>query len=101
PRTIRLPTLTLLVALPIYDDARLSHHALGFGLPVSVHGARVAGTAVALLLVTDAAAAARLGVPVLGRVVVDVALLLSVGAGVGRSEEHTSELQSRFDLVCR
>src|SRR5438067_9677333 len=23
------------------------------------------------------------------------------GAGGGRSEEHTSELQSRFDLVCR
>src|SRR5207249_8727361 len=23
------------------------------------------------------------------------------GRGVGRSEEHTSELQSRFDLVCR
>src|SRR5438067_7255411 len=22
-------------------------------------------------------------------------------AGLGRSEEHTSELQSRFDLVCR
>src|SRR5699024_4364495 len=25
----------------------------------------------------------------------------SVGPGQGRSEEHTSELQSRFDLVCR
>src|SRR5207249_10185701 len=24
-----------------------------------------------------------------------------VGGGEGRSEEHTSELQSRFDLVCR
>src|SRR5699024_11993366 len=23
------------------------------------------------------------------------------GTGLGRSEEHTSELQSRFDLVCR
>src|SRR5438067_6243644 len=23
------------------------------------------------------------------------------GSGSGRSEEHTSELQSRFDLVCR
>src|SRR5699024_11885547 len=23
------------------------------------------------------------------------------GGGLGRSEEHTSELQSRFDLVCR
>src|SRR5699024_11500884 len=26
---------------------------------------------------------------------------LSVGSVLGRSEEHTSELQSRFDLVCR
>src|SRR5207249_5129713 len=24
-----------------------------------------------------------------------------IGTGDGRSEEHTSELQSRFDLVCR
>src|SRR5207249_7393338 len=24
-----------------------------------------------------------------------------LGAAAGRSEEHTSELQSRFDLVCR
>src|SRR5699024_8886484 len=29
-----------------------------------------------------------------------VALVVEVG-GVDRSEEHTSELQSRFDLVCR
>src|SRR5207249_11286953 len=26
---------------------------------------------------------------------------LGVGAGQARSEEHTSELQSRFDFVCR
>src|SRR5438067_13231351 len=26
---------------------------------------------------------------------------LRAGLNVGRSEEHTSELQSRFDLVCR
>src|SRR5437868_11705165 len=28
-------------------------------------------------------------------------LLLARGKGAFRSEEHTSELQSRFDLVCR
>src|SRR5699024_12290486 len=28
-------------------------------------------------------------------------LLSLVGVAVSRSEEHTSELQSRFDLVCR
>src|SRR5207249_10728690 len=38
---------------------------------------------------------------------VDVAAFRNLGAGlaapagIGRSEEHTSELQSRFDLVCR
>src|SRR5699024_12876056 len=45
----------------------------------------------------------------LGQVVVDdqgvfatIAEVFAHGAaGVGRSEEHTSELQSRFDLVCR
>src|SRR5437868_7682548 len=26
---------------------------------------------------------------------------ISIGTGGSRSEEHTSELQSRFDLVCR
>src|SRR5207249_11435286 len=26
---------------------------------------------------------------------------LGIGTGIRRSEEHTSELQSRFDLVCR
>src|SRR5699024_11221114 len=30
-----------------------------------------------------------------------VAGVLGPGAGEPRSEEHTSELQSRFDLVCR
>src|SRR5699024_12841894 len=27
--------------------------------------------------------------------------IISIGVDWGRSEEHTSELQSRFDLVCR
>src|SRR5699024_12057460 len=31
----------------------------------------------------------------------DIAELLDRGAEIIRSEEHTSELQSRFDLVCR
>src|SRR5699024_11319495 len=38
------------------------------------------------------------GLLVLGRFTHDVHLFLG---GFGRSEEHTSELQSRFDLVCR
>src|SRR5207249_9423329 len=31
----------------------------------------------------------------------DAVFVFSVGGGSVRSEEHTSELQSRFDLVCR
>src|SRR5437763_8470580 len=42
----------------------------------------MARAAVALLLVADAPAAARLGIPVLRGVVVDVALLLGVGTGI-------------------
>src|SRR5699024_4355496 len=34
--------------------------------------------------------------PAFGQIGVDVGRI-----GVGRSEEHTSELQSRFELVCR
>src|SRR5689334_24202231 len=31
----------------------------------------------------------------------DLVVAGDVGVGVGRSEEHTSELQSQFHLVCR
>src|SRR5207248_11344362 len=31
----------------------------------------------------------------------DLLHALAVGSAVGRSEEHTSELQSPYDLVCR
>src|SRR5207249_10117066 len=36
-----------------------------------------------------------------GQWVDDVALYTPCGTPTPRSEEHTSELQSRFDLVCR
>src|SRR5207249_6852830 len=46
-----------------------------------------------------------LGLIVVGRIVAGGALLLAalpdLGRPLARSEEHTSELQSRFDLVCR
>src|SRR5437868_13499082 len=38
--------------------------------------------------------------PVIGAMLTDLEHFLE-GSGLGRSEEHTSELQSRFDLVCR
>src|SRR5207249_12217086 len=38
---------------------------------------------------------------VLRMVVGQGARLATLGIALGRSEEHTSELQSRFDLVCR
>src|SRR3712207_3585322 len=49
----------------------------------------------ALMLVTTDRKAEELGLPVAGR------LVSAAVAGVDRSEEHTSELQSRQYLVCR
>src|SRR5699024_12630917 len=80
-------------------------------LPISV-GGRIVGllrtTPVSLLAVGVLAVGSGvvgLGVVGLGVVGLLAVHVLPVGlltAGpVGRSEEHTSELQSRFDLVCR
>src|SRR5438067_5662815 len=41
------------------------------------------------------------GMPALMKLWVDEVLSFGWAYGPGRSEEHTSELQSRFDLVCR
>src|SRR4051812_38227133 len=65
---IRADWRGLRVRIAVDLDAGLGDHVLGFGLPVAVHVLRVPRAAVALLLVADAAAAAVLRVPVLGRV---------------------------------
>src|SRR5699024_11700544 len=53
----------------------------------------------------DSPAALIAGLRSIGPVSVDVSAMPQLSAGeaqlVDRSEEHTSELQSRFDLVCR
>src|SRR5207249_11664523 len=46
-------------------------------------------------------AALRLSQPIYGDRTTDVDRLAQAQRRIDRSEEHTSELQSRFDLVCR
>src|SRR5690606_41667918 len=83
--TTAISPLSLHDALPILIDAR--GLTVGFGDPI---GPRVfpyvIGAGMILLAVLLVVAAARGDVP---------------EAEAGRSEEHTSELQSRENLVCR
>src|SRR5207249_10456631 len=85
--TTEIYTLSLHDALPIYVD----HHTVGsFEFPVDLAAAR-------------ALYAARLfqrGRRALEVVHVEADVVEALDRG-RRSEEHTSELQSRFDLVCR
>src|SRR5437773_4779998 len=58
------------------------------------------------LTVTASTVAVALGAPVVGRLAdligrKRVIVGSSLGLALGRSEEHTSELQSHHDLVCR
>src|SRR3712207_8502834 len=48
-----------------------------------------------------AAVAARLRVAISGGASLPISIIAEFGDRVGRSEEHTSELQSRQYLVCR
>src|SRR5207249_6979377 len=92
----RLLALSLHDALPIYQP-----RACGVGqrsddrideLPLA--GVRCAGH-------DDAPAVARKASDERSVAFRRPALEQPAGAGMDRSEEHTSELQSRFDLVCR
>src|SRR5690349_7800234 len=64
------------------------HDALPIAVPVLAEGAREANPAVFPATVFNGAAG-------------QVAMALNTVAGNTRSEEHTSELQSRRELVCR
>src|SRR5699024_12365066 len=83
-----LSTLSLHDALPIYHFLVIGVHQESQGHTVSAQGG--------LNDIGDEALIALL---------IKVGLILAGGGLVGsdllRSEEHTSELQSRFDLVCR
>src|SRR5207249_5299011 len=76
-----------LIGLPVTAGPVLLFLALAHGAGFAEHVAvgLVAGVAAQAAFVLGYAAACRHG----------------AGWRLGRSEEHTSELQSRFDLVCR
>src|SRR5204863_2909173 len=83
PPTTEIYTLSLHDALPIFaDSCQLLPSLLGLTLPVPHTGIK-------------SAACQKLRV---GTSLGDAAL---IEQGTHRSEEHTSELQSRRDLVCR
>src|SRR5699024_12673902 len=78
-------TLSLHDALPIYDtfDEQSESYTIGLMDVKTFHGNGVTGRGVKVA-------------------VLDTGVQKHVDLNViGRSEEHTSELQSRFDLVCR
>src|SRR5699024_11938697 len=84
-------------ALPSFPTRRSSDLAtatamLAAGDPIVVRHGRIAvqSTITTSTLQSAVAHAAK-----------DEATLGQKGIGIPRSEEHTSELQSRFDLVCR
>src|SRR5690606_42027680 len=87
--TTELYTLSLHDALPIS------------GWPAGGWGALVEQGAGHDQRVLGAATGSRVVVAPAPDLVESVALVQSIGALVGRSEEHTSELQSRENLVCR
>src|SRR6267378_7267767 len=81
-----LLTLSIVIAVAIGDTVFFeSSRALGLGRAMTISTTYPVGAA--------AIAALFLGEP--------VTLPIAVGTLVTRSEEHTSELQSRRDLVCR
>src|SRR5699024_12067759 len=84
----------------IYDIVASFRHLL-IGLMISI----VVGTGLGLLLAKSKTADETLGTMVLALQSVPSIVwvpLAIIWFGFGeRSEEHTSELQSRFDLVCR
>src|SRR5437868_12607270 len=74
PATTEIYTLSLHDALPIWGDARCGGAAPALGLRPRSRRPRAAGPPV---------------------------VSAQCSSYASRSEEHTSELQSRFDLVCR
>src|SRR5207249_9619043 len=86
PLTTHIYTLSLHDALPIYSDDRRRRSDAGRAQRVDAQtqdcgSRRVAGVRRAAQIARD--------------------LLRIAHFSASRSEEHTSELQSRFDLVCR
>src|SRR5206468_11710042 len=90
----RAPTSTLFPYTTLFRSigAALSHFARGIG------AARVSDTAQARLAV---AALAAIEADMTRRGDNDWARVVAIKRQLVRSEEHTSELQSRSDLVCR
>src|SRR5699024_11359725 len=97
---IYIYTLSLHDALPIFFGS------LMMGIPAGI----LAFVGIAILTYRRMTCSRVYKTSDINDIIVDWALLVTIalglactitGAFIDRSEEHTSELQSRFDLVCR
>src|SRR5699024_12031312 len=94
-------------ALSSFEDIIEQFVGLVFFLPLLIDSGGNAGSQTATLMVRSLAMGdvkmADWGKLIGKELVVSLLLGITMAAGVSlvRSEEHTSELQSRFDLVCR
>src|SRR5207249_10872771 len=94
-------TLSLHDALPISGTMPLlSVYALRLGASAEAVSAMIAAAYVALAIGTAVAHRLAALAQSSKRALVAAGLLSAPMLGLLRSEEHTSELQSRFDLVC-
>src|SRR5690606_40867350 len=94
----RHPPTTAIYALSLHDALPIlpAHRADALALPLMVeHGQDPRGTAYTVAV--DAAAGVTTGISAADR----ARTLRVLGDPASRSEEHTSELQSRENLVCR
>src|SRR5699024_12831300 len=88
-----LPPLSLHDALPIFGL-----HLIG--VPAELEGIAEERSAVTASLVLEELARGDMGIA--AAIMAPAAAATAIASyGDARSEEHTSELQSRFDLVCR
>src|SRR5699024_7068948 len=120
--TLSEDVLAIEAAMQTILDTILDHHTTTLTAAWATSWASVAGELEAVLLELaedgdvpgwriEKSRRAQQGLAAAGRALEDLAELTgttisddaarAIGLGVDRSEEHTSELQSRFDLVCR
>src|SRR5699024_11813431 len=97
PLAVHPSTRSLHDALPISTVAPRVYIGAGIsGAPHHIGGMAGAGTVIAVNIDDEAPLVQLADFAVIG----DLSSVLADAVEV-RSEEHTSELQSRFDLVCR
>src|SRR5207249_6686150 len=93
--------LSLHDALPISPGLHVSPGAFALVAMAAVFGASARATFASMVFVFEVTRDYQIILPLmLASVVADIVASALMRESLMRSEEHTSELQSRFDLVC-